>query len=109
LSGLLGNRDPDDGAAGPDLVAVLKKAAVHSCSIDVGAVAAAHIEQNTIGRIDFDEEVDAREKAIRGGQPEMSLLGTANQEGVMTREGEDLPRVGARRDGQRDAHEGILG
>ena len=92
------------GLAGPDGVAVVQVGALDPMAVDVGAVAAAHVHQTAMRRVDFHEEMDAREIAVLARQTEVGALRSADEEGIVAVEGEDLALVRPLGDGQRNAH-----
>src|SRR5438105_995413 len=57
-----------DGLAGPDLIAVVQVGALDAPAVDVGAVAAAHVHQAALRRVDFDEEMNPRKVPVLAGQ-----------------------------------------
>ena len=101
------DRDVQEAAAGLDPVAVLEVGAGDAPAVDVGAVAAAQIEQPALGRVQLHQEVQPRDAPILARQTEVRPLGTAHDKGIMAVEREGPPLVRSFNDGEGDAH-GIL-
>ena len=68
------------GLAGLDRVAVVQVDALDPLAVDVGAVAAAHVHEAAVRRVDFHEEMDAREIAVLARQAEMGAPSSGRRE-----------------------------
>jgi hypothetical protein len=77
-------RDTHGRSSRPDQIAVFEDRCSNSLSIDIGSVSASHVDEPTLGRVQFDDEMDAGDMPVIFDEPEVGDARTSDNEVLST-------------------------
>ncbi len=101
---LLLNGDANRRLAALDQVAVLEDRLLDSLCVHIGPVPARHVDEQAMGRIDFEHEVVAREVAVEFGLLEVRVCSATDDERIVGVEGVGFAAVRAVGHFEEDLH-----